>query len=213
MAMGSGSVLSLPSSTDWLPRLRWASGGHHVGAGKCRGQFCPIGSNGSPAAQRERFAAFGIDLADLFVPGQAGYFEFFLHGYETVAGTISALAAPSVTEFLTAVGDGFQEFRQEQDVLTHRPLAAAHEHFAEKFHNALRAWAILNNEQVAGLFVDWWVSNQDALNQLRRSVGSRGALTPGIHAATLDRIGAGLSARAKKPVAQQQKQLADAYQA
>lgn len=162
-------------------------------------------------AQRDRFAAFGIELADLFVPGQPGYLEFSLHGYETVAGTVSALAAPSVAAFVTAVGDWFQEFRQEQDVLTDRPLATAREHFAEKFHNALGAWAILNNEQVAGLFVDWWVTNQDDLNQLRRPVGSPGAFTPGIHAATLDRIGADLSARAKKLVAQQQKQLVDVY--
>ena len=118
-----------------------------------------------------------------------------------------------MTAFVTAVGDWFQEFRQEQDVLTDRPLAAAREHFAEKFHNALGASAILNDEQVAGLFVDWWVINQEDLNQLRRPVDSPGALTPGIHAATLDRIGADLSARAKKLVAQQQKQLVDVYQA
>jgi type I restriction enzyme M protein len=161
--------------------------------------------------QRDRFAAFGIELADLFVPGRPGYLEFALHGHETVAGTISALAAPRVAAFVTAVGDWFREFQQKHHELTDRPLAAAREYFAKKFHNALGAQAILNDEQVAGLFVDWWITNQEDLNQLRGPVGSPGALTPGMHAATLDRIGADLAARAKKLVAQQQQQLVDIY--
>lgn len=164
-------------------------------------------------AQRDRFAAFDIDLADLFEPGPPGHLEFSLNGYETVVRTISALASQSVAAFVTAVGDWFQEFRQDQDALTDRLLDAAREYFAQKFRNAPGVTAILNDEQVSGLFVDWWITNQDELNLLRRPVGSPDTLTSGIRAATIDKIGADLSARAKKLVAQQQKQLVDLYQA
>jgi hypothetical protein len=58
-------------------------------------------------------------------------------GYETVAGTISARAAPSVAAFVTVVGGWFREFRQKQDEFTDRPLAATGEYFAKEFHNAL----------------------------------------------------------------------------
>ena len=57
--------------------------------------------------------------------------------------------------------------------------------------------------------MDWWITNQEDLNQLRRTINSSGALTPDIHAPVLDRIGGDLSARAKKLVAQQQEQLVD----
>ncbi|PSL53276.1 type I restriction enzyme M protein [Saccharothrix carnea] len=164
-------------------------------------------------AQVDQFAAFGIELADLFVPGRSGHLAFPRYGYETVAEMIPGLAAPSVAAFLTALEGWFQEFRQQQDVLTDRPPAAAREYFAEKFHHALEASMILNDEQVTGLFVDWWVTNQDDLNQLRRPVDSPSALTPGMRAATIDRIGADLSAQAKKLVTQQQKQLIDVYRA
>jgi type I restriction enzyme M protein len=164
--------------------------------------------------QADRFAAFGIDLSDLFVPDQSdpGYLVP-RYVYEPVAMVISQPTAPSVAAFETGIEDWFQEFRQEQGVLAERPLAAAHKYFAGKFANAPGASAILNDEQVAGLFVDWWAANQDDLNQLRKPVGSPGALTPGMHAATIDKIGADLSARAKKLVAQQQEQLADVYRA
>jgi type I restriction enzyme M protein len=163
-------------------------------------------------AQADRFAAFGIEVADLFVPGRPGYFEFALCGDETVAREISALAAPRVAAFEAAVGDWLRKFRQELDMLADRPLAAAREYFAGKFHHALEAAStILNDEQLAGLFVDWWVTNQEDLNQLRRPGSSPGALTPGEHAATIDRISGDLSVRARKLVAQQQNQLADVY--
>jgi type I restriction enzyme M protein len=163
--------------------------------------------------QADRFAAFGIELADLFVPGRPGHLDFPPHGCAAAAATIPMLAGPSEDAFATAVGDWFQEFRQEQDMLTSRSLAAAREYFAEKFHNALGTSTILNDEQLVGLFVDWWVTNQGDLNQLRKPIGSPGKLAPDAHAATMDRIGTDLSARAKKLVAQQREHLVDVYRA
>lgn len=165
-------------------------------------------------AQVDRFGAFGIELADLFVPGQPGHLEFALHGYEVIAETISALAAPRLTEFVTAVEGWFHNFQQELIMPTDRPTADVREYFAGQFNRALgHTLKILTDEHLAGLFVDWWMANQEDLNQLRRPGGSPGALTLGTRTPVINRIREDLSARARRLVAQQQGQLVDVYRA
>jgi len=164
-------------------------------------------------AQRARFVAFGIEVADLFAPGRPGYLNFPAHGYESAAAAIPALAAPSESAFATAASDWFDGFRQESDVLTGRPLAVAREHVAEEFHRVLRAAAVVDDDQLTGLFVDWWVANREELEQLRRPAGDLGALAPGERAAALDRIGADLAARARVLVAHQREELVEVYRA
>ncbi|WP_327643709.1 N-6 DNA methylase [Micromonospora zamorensis] len=165
-------------------------------------------------AQVDRFNAFGIELDELFVPGQPGYLELALRGHDVIAETISALAVPRSTEFVAAVEKWFRKFEQELILLTGRPVAAVREHFAGQFSQALgHTSKILNDEHLAGLFVDWWTANQEDLNQLRRPDGGPGVLTPGTRAAVFNRIGKDLSARARKLVAQQQGQLVDVYRA
>lgn len=158
-------------------------------------------------AQRERFATFGINIADLFAPSRPGYLTFSLQGHDTVAKTISAQAATRINAFASAVDEWFEEFRQEHEELGSLPFASAGEHFAGKFQDALRASPILDNEQIAGLFADWWASNRDDLNLLRR----RNASTPSLRGAAFDRIRSNLAARTRTLVAQELQQLIDAY--
>ncbi|MBF6336832.1 SAM-dependent DNA methyltransferase [Nocardia abscessus] len=162
-------------------------------------------------SQRDRFAAFGIELNDVFVSGKPGYLNFPPRGYETTATAIPALSASSETAFTSAVEDWFQLFQKEQSVLTERPLVAGREYFAETFHRALNAWTILNNEQIAGLFVDWWTTNQEDISQLRRTIRGSDSSTAGVNALIFDRIGADLFARAKNLAANERNQLIDVY--
>ena len=73
--------------------------------------------------------------------------------------------------------------------------------------------AVVDDDQLTGLFVDWWHANRDDFEQLRRPAGDRGALARDERAAALDRIGADLTARARVLVAQQREELVAVYRA
>ncbi|MFI6958223.1 N-6 DNA methylase [Nocardia sp. NPDC050408] len=166
---------------------------------------------GEVEVQRDRFAAFGIDLADLFVHDKPGYLKFPPRGYEAAASTIPSLAAPTEAVFAGAVKDWFDKFRLNQSVLTDRPLDGARIYFAERFQNALTGLRVLNDEQVVGLFTDWWITNQENLNQLHNRVDDSGTPASDAYTPILDTVGTDLVARARKLVARERNQLVDCY--
>ncbi|MBF6183323.1 HsdM family class I SAM-dependent methyltransferase [Nocardia otitidiscaviarum] len=157
-------------------------------------------------AQRDRFAALGIDLPSLLVPGAPGYFDFPPRGCEATAVTIPKATESSESAFATAVSDWFQGFRQGLDALTGQPLDMARSQFVRSFVDSLAPRAILGVDQLEGLFIDWWEENFD---QLRRNDGSIGL--PDGAMRVLDRIGTDLIARAKRLVAEERNRLVDTY--
>ncbi|MEU8238527.1 N-6 DNA methylase [Actinoplanes missouriensis] len=167
---------------------------------------------GEVEAQTDQFAVLGINPTEFLQPGRPGYLEFPEYLHENVAGAIAAMAAPSTTAFVAAVGVWFEDFRQELDTVDDRPLAVVREHFAEEFRDALAASTVQDDEKLVGLFLDWWVTNQDDLDRLRKPAGSRGAFPPNARATTVDRVRRDLAARAKRLMAQEQEQLADICQ-
>ncbi|MET8800004.1 N-6 DNA methylase [Nocardia sp. NPDC004568] len=160
--------------------------------------------------QSDRFATFGIDLASLFAPSKPGYLEFPPDGYTTTAAKIPVLSAPTESAFAAAVGDWFQQFKEEI-ALTNRLPAAARRHFAERFRRTLSAWSVLNSEQLAGLFVDWWTANQNDLEQLSRPADSSSTCTSTSNASTIEKVGADLIDRAKRLISQNRNQLVELY--
>ncbi|WP_174187415.1 N-6 DNA methylase [Nocardia barduliensis] len=162
-------------------------------------------------AQLDRFAAFGINLAELFLPGDPGYFNFPPNGYETTAATITTLTMPTESAFVTAVAEWFEAFRQQEGLRTDRPPAVVREYFAGSFQHALADWTILSDENLVGLFIDWWTTNKEDLNQLRRPARSPNSHEEGMRSRIFDRIGADLVGRAKRLVAQERNQLVDIY--
>ncbi|WP_280267953.1 N-6 DNA methylase [Nocardia wallacei] len=172
-------------------------------------------AGGVPASEieaaRDRFAAFGIELTSLFVPHNSGYLSFPPHGYEATAAAIPAKTAPTETAFITAVERWSQEFRKNETILTGEPLAIARNEVATTFRSALSTPAVLNGDQLTGLFTDWWKTNQEDLNQLRRPDNSTNSPKAQKYDAIYDRIGADLVARAKTLVAQERNHLVNTY--
>ncbi|MGY2088636.1 N-6 DNA methylase [Nocardia gipuzkoensis] len=162
-------------------------------------------------ASRDRFAAFGIEPMSLFVPREPGYLDFPPEGYEAVAATIPERTAPVETGFTTAVEHWTQQFRADKTILSGEPLATARKHFSETFLHALSASAILNNEQLSGLFTDWWVTNQEDLNRLHSPDNGPDSPAAKEYKDLYDRIDADLVARATKLVAQERNRLVDTY--
>ncbi|PXX59895.1 type I restriction enzyme M protein [Nocardia tenerifensis] len=161
--------------------------------------------------QRERFDALGIDLNELFVRNQLGHLEFPPSGYETIASTIPSLTAPIETAIVGAVEEWFAEFPLPRNVFTKLPLDAARMYFAETFQAALTERMVLSDEQIAGLFTDWWVANRENITRLRYHNRQPGASTVDVSANILEIVGTDLVARARKLLAQERNQLIDCY--
>ncbi|MFD3464217.1 N-6 DNA methylase [Nocardia fluminea] len=172
-------------------------------------------SGGVPAeeveAHRKRFDRFGIDLADLFVPGRTGYLEFPPRGYASIAESIPTLAAHTETAFITDVENWLQEFPQDPSALTDQPITAARRFFITEFQHTLAGSKILTGEQIADLFVDWWTTNKEGIKELRILIGSAEPAAHGRYASAFDEIGADLLTRAKNLVAKERNQLVETY--
>ncbi|WP_067569969.1 HsdM family class I SAM-dependent methyltransferase [Nocardia acidivorans] len=167
---------------------------------------------GDIQAQHSKFAAFGIDLRDLFVPGKPGHLDFPLQGCDTTAATIPTLTAATEATFATAVSYWFQEFQREQSVLVSQQPADAQTYFAERFRHALITWKILDDEQLKGLFVDWWTRNQKDLDQLpSETVTNADKSKDAVEALIPDRIGVDLVTGVMRLVAHKRNQLIDTY--
>ncbi|WP_067670521.1 hypothetical protein [Nocardia miyunensis] len=119
--------------------------------------------------------------------------------------------APIETEFTAAVERWTKEFRADKEVLTGEPIATARKHFSETFLHALSSTALSDNEQLPGLFTDWWVTNQEELNRLRSPDNSTNSPAAKKYEDLYDRIDADLLARAKKLVAQERNRLVNMY--
>ncbi|MFF3566896.1 N-6 DNA methylase [Nocardia jiangxiensis] len=162
-------------------------------------------------ALQDRFAAFGIDPTSLFVPREPGYLDFPPEGYETIAATIPKRTAPVETEFTTAVEHWTQQFRADKAILTGEPLATARKHFSETFLHALSASAIVNNEQLSGLFADWWVTNEEDLTRLRSPDNGSDSPAAKEYEDLYHTIDADLVVRATQLVARERRRLVDTY--
>jgi type I restriction enzyme M protein len=75
----------------------------------------------------------------------------------------------------------------------------------------LSASAILKNEQLSGLFTDWWVTNQEDLNRLRNPDNGSDSPAAKEYEDLYHRIDADLVVRATQLVARERSRLVDTY--
>jgi type I restriction enzyme M protein len=164
-------------------------------------------------AQRDRFRAFGIDVAGLFADEEKDHLGIPSDGGEAIAERISAWAATSEQRFLDHLRDWFQF--EGRSPLAH--LTAPHEtrhHLINSFRNNLLAAGILDEHQLTGVFADWWAAHRDDLRELANA-SRHDTLAPAANAKLRKTIPNSLeedlTERAKKLVRLARQELVETY--
>ncbi|MEU3647779.1 class I SAM-dependent DNA methyltransferase [Lentzea sp. NPDC034063] len=153
-------------------------------------------------AQRERFEALGINLLDLFEPGEWGTMKFPRHGLvittDVVLWTVGEREATFLIELDRWLADGVRGILNSE-----RTLPVLRQSLIESFRLTMTPLRILDEFQLTGLFADWWAANHDHLREIVRS----GECRPEVMSA----LQADLNERAKQLTAKQRRELMDIY--
>ncbi|WP_052684396.1 N-6 DNA methylase [Lentzea aerocolonigenes] len=152
-------------------------------------------------AQRGRFNAFGIDLLDLFQPGEWGTMEFLRHGLPTVADRVLEKASHRENTFLREL-DLWLTDEVRGLVGNDHTLPVLRDNLIRSFHRAMAPLRILDEFQLSGLFADWWAARYDDLREIVRSDG---------RLAIIDKLQADLNDRAKRLTAKQRQDMMNIY--
>ncbi|WP_410648039.1 N-6 DNA methylase [Amycolatopsis sp. cmx-4-54] len=154
-------------------------------------------------AQRERFRAFGIELLDLFEPGEWGNLQFPREGLPTVVDSVLERASRREDMFLQEL-DRWLSDEVHGLAGSDRTLPVLRDNLIESFHRAMAPLRILDEFQLSGLFADWWAARHDDLRELVRS---------GYQLEILDRLRADFDGRAKRLTARQRQEMVNIYRA
>jgi type I restriction enzyme M protein len=120
-------------------------------------------------AHAHAFAAFGLDVEDLFAPGRPGYLEFLPEGYAATAARIPVLTEPceqavlretarwwqSQTEFVAQLAD-------KRRPRTRHP----YDQLKGSISDVLLDTGTLDRQQMVGVLASWWSEHHDDLRRL-----------------------------------------------
>ncbi len=128
------------------------------------------------AAKAEQFAAYGIDVGQLFAERDADYYDFPTEGHETVAARIPDLAAARERELVEAYDTwwGKHEHRLV-DLPETKRLMKARTELLDSFGTDLLPVGVLDRFQLGGAIAAWWFDAQYDLKSLMQQ-GFRGVI-------------------------------------
>ncbi|MGH3834369.1 MAG: N-6 DNA methylase [Pseudonocardiaceae bacterium] len=128
------------------------------------------------AAKVAQFAAYGIDVAELFAERDTDYYDFPPEGYEAMAARIPELAAPRERELADAYDTWWtkHEYRIVELPDTKR-LTKTRAEMLESFTDDLLSVGVLDRFQLAGAVASWWFDAQYDLKSLVQQ-GFRGVI-------------------------------------
>ncbi|GAA4552753.1 type I restriction-modification system subunit M [Amycolatopsis samaneae] len=128
------------------------------------------------AAKKDRFAAYGIEAAELFAERDADYYDFMTEGYHATAARIPELAEPCERELSDAYDTwwGKHEYRLVELPDTKRLMTTRAE-LLVSFIEDLLPVGILDRFQLGGAVAAWWFDAQYDLKSLMQQ-GFRGVI-------------------------------------
>ncbi len=109
------------------------------------------------AAKAEQFAAYGIDVSQLFAERDVDYYDFPAEGHEAVAARIPELAAARERELVEAYNTwwGKHEHRLV-DLPETKRLMKARTELLDSFGTDLLPVGVLDRFQLGGAIAAWW---------------------------------------------------------
>jgi type I restriction enzyme M protein len=121
-------------------------------------------------AHERRFAAYGINVADLFDDAERpGYLAFPQPSWESVADRIPAMTAPKRKELFAAFGEWWDRYVKqivELSGMGRGKVMDTRRDLMESFVSALKDLSVLDRYQLAGVIASWWGGVQWDFNTL-----------------------------------------------
>jgi len=113
------------------------------------------------AAHAASFAAYGIEVADLFAPSERerGYRNFPSTGWESVADEIPAMASPMETKLSEAFEDWWERHVKhitELPATGPQRIMETRRDLLDSFVAGLEPLGVLDQYQLAGVVASWW---------------------------------------------------------
>ena len=167
-------------------------------------------------AIRDRFQAFGVDVADLFVSEGVDRLLFPPQGYDRVVEEILELTATSERKFLGRLRDWLANNKPMLDALGVRAPSDTRDELMKSFCKELLPSAVLDEYQLIGVFADWWEGNRDNLRALGGFFsylrdGGMEVVSDEERESLYEKIEIDLTMRVKKVVAVERQKLVEAY--
>ncbi|WP_371644361.1 type I restriction-modification system subunit M [Streptomyces sp. NBC_00597] len=119
------------------------------------------------AAKAKQFAAYGVDVANLFVEQDADYYDFPTGGCEATAGRITELVSSKERELTDAYDTWWVKHVHRIIALPNdQQLMKTRNELLETFAEDLLTVGVLNRFQLAGSVAAWWFDAQYDLKSL-----------------------------------------------
>jgi type I restriction enzyme M protein len=119
------------------------------------------------AAKAEQFAAYGIDVSELFVDRDADYYDFPPEGHEVVVARIPELSSTRERELVDVYDTWWGKHEHSLvDLPETKLLMTTRTELLDSFGRDLLPVGVLDRFQLAGSIASWWFDAQYDLKSL-----------------------------------------------